>query len=58
MRADLLSEAWLWLRCKAVPRVMDLFRGGEDGLDLFLLADAVLLGFVFLPRPRREPLLI
>jgi hypothetical protein len=58
MRADRLSEAWLRLRCEVALRDVDLILVGDGGLDLFLLLDAPLVGFGFLPRPRREPLRI
>lgn len=58
MRADLLSEAWLRVLCKADWRDGDLFRETGGGLDLFLLVDAARAGFKFLPLPRREPLRI
>jgi hypothetical protein len=58
MRADRLSDAWLRLRCDMVLRELDLIRDWDDGLDPFLLVDALRAGFGFLPRPRWEPLLI
>jgi hypothetical protein len=64
MRADLLSDAWLRLRCRVVLRDVDLTRDSDDsgsgdgGLDLFLLLEAPRGGFGFLPRPRCVPLRI
>jgi hypothetical protein len=58
-RADRLREAWLPLRCKVALRDVDLTRDVDGGgLDLFLLVEALLVGFGFLPRPRWEPLRI
>jgi hypothetical protein len=56
-RADRLGEAWLPLRCNVVLRDVDLTRDVDGGgLDLFLLVEALRVGFGFLPRPRWEPL--
>lgn len=58
MRADLLSEAWLRLRCEVVLRDVGLTLDGDGGFDPFLLLDVPWVGFEFLPLPRREPLCI
>jgi hypothetical protein len=57
-RAERLREAWLRLCCKVVVRDVERTRDDGGGLDLFLLRDALRLGFGFLPRPRWEPLRI